>query len=1135
MADVFISYARSTANQAQSVARALEGLGYDVWMDVALPTHRAYSEVIEEQLHAAAAVVVIWSPDAAKSEWVRSEANRGRNDQKLVQVAVERIRLPMPFDQIHCADLSDWAGNPDHLGWKAVTASIAVLVEGKNGARPEEFAAPAVSEQTTPRNERRHLTVLTAGLVNAGRLAATLDPEEWQSLSAQFNQAAGAAIRAHGGYVAKAGDSIVAYFGYPVAQEYAAERAVRAALALVEAIAQLRATAELPRGVELAASVGLHVGTVVISPDSSGGIEVFGDVPALSADIQKSAGAGAVVLTSDVHNLVSGQFLVEDRGVAAREGGGGDLNLFRALSPAVASRHGRGYSPRSQTAFVGREEEVGVLNGRWRRACDGEGQLVLLVGEAGIGKSRLVEEFRERITSEPHLWVDCGAGPLYANTTFHPVADMLGQTLGWRGDETAKARLLTLQQSLSRTGLNPAEATPLIAEMLDLPQPANFPTLALSPEERRRRLLAVLAQWTLGAAAHQPLVLVMEDLHWMDPSTMELIHILAEQLATARLLLVCTARPEFKAAWPPRSHHTLITVNRLSARETRELVAGVTAKTGLAKEMLEAVIRRTDGVPLFAEELTRLMMERGGQPEARDIPATLLDSLSARLDRLGGAREVAQLGAVLGREFTFDLVKAVSKMPEADLKSGLDRLADAELVYVRGAPPEATYLFKHALILDAAYASLLKSSRRQLHARAAQAITEGFPAIAEAQPEVLARHWNAAGEVDKAIAAWTTAGQRASSRAAHVEAAGHFRAALEIVEALAQGTDRANTELTLLLGLAVSISASQGYTSPEVAEVLGRARTICDHLGNVAGLFGVMLNICHFYTVAGEEEPAMDAAARCLKIAEETHQPDQLIQAHFNVGYMLYSRAELAAGRKHLELSAALYRKHRDEPLVRYGPSDPLVEALSPQPIVLYAMGEEEAAAARSDEQLAHVRSLGSPYDLAYGLGFRWVYKTLAGDFEEALRCAEEIVTVSEANGYPIWRDVGLGDRGLSLGRLGQFKEGREFFQAAIAEQRRSGNVHALGLYLGEVAKIYLEAGEEDAALATVDEALTWASRSYLFILPRLHVLRAEILARRSPLDNGAAKAALRAALEIAGRHGARKFVIEAETALASL
>ncbi len=1134
MADVFISYARSTASEARRVARALEELGYDVWMDVALPTHRAYSEVIEEQLHAAGAVVVIWSPDAAKSEWVRSEANRGRNEQKLVQVAVEATRLPMPFDQIHCADLSDWIGDPDHLGWKAVTASIAVLVEGRHGVGRKHATARALGENGVPRSERRHLTVLAAGLVDAGRLATTLDPEEWQVLSAGFNQAASAAIRAHGGYVTKTGNSIVAYFGYPVAQEYAAERAVRAALAVVETMAQVRASADLPRGVELAASAGLHVGTVVIQPDTTGGIEVFGDVPALATEIQKSAGAGAVLLTSDLHNLVSGQFLVEDQGATDR-GGGGDLHLFRALSPAVTSRHGRGYSPRTQTAFVGREEEVGVLVGRWRRVCDGEGQLVLLVGEAGIGKSRLVEEFRERIASEPHLWVDCGAGPLYASTTFFPVAVMMGQALGWRGDETAEARLLALEQSLARTGLSPAEATPLIAEMLGLPQPENYPPLSLAPEERRRRLLAVLAQWTLGAAQHQPLVLVMEDLHWMDPSTMELIQILAEQLATARLLLVCTARPEFKAAWPARGHHTLITVNRLTARQTRELVTGVTAETGLALEMLETVIQRTDGVPLFAEELTRLMVERGGQPEAGDIPSTLLDSLAARLDQVGAAKEVAQLGAVLGREFTYALIKAVSTMPEADLTLGLERLADAELIYIRGAPPEATYLFKHALILDAAYAALLKSRRREIHARAAQAITDAFPAIAEAQPELLGRHWSAAGEIDKAIAAWTTAGQRASSRAAHVEAAGHFRAALDLAEALPQGVDRANTELSLLLGLAISLSASQGYTSPEVAEVLDRARTICDQLGNVAGLFGVMINICHFYTVAGEEEPAMDAALRCLKIAEETHLPDQLLQGHFNVGYMHYSQGELAEARKHLELSASLYRKHRDEPLTRYGPSDPLVEALSPQPLVLYAMGEIEEAARRSDEQLAHVRSLGSPYDLAYGLGFRWVYETLTGRFEDALGHAEEMVEVSEANGYPIWRDVGLGDKGLSLGRLGRFAEGREIFETALAEQRRSGNVHAAGLYLGEAAKIYLESGDAIAALRTIDEALVWGSKSSLIMLPRLQILRAEILTRLSPPDGDAARAALNEALRLGRSQGARKFMSEAEAALARL
>ncbi|HEY1559649.1 MAG TPA: AAA family ATPase [Caulobacteraceae bacterium] len=1128
MADVFISYARSTAGQAQTVARALERLGYDVWIDDALPTHRAFSDVIEEQLHAAAAVVVIWSADAAKSEWVRSEASRGRSEQKLVQVSVESLRLPMPFDQIHCADLSAWSGEAGHPGWKAVTASVAHLVEGK-GAAPRD-AKEAKTHPPQPRSERRHLTVLTCGLVNAGKLAAALDPEEWHVLVGDFVRTAGEAIRGYGGFVAKAGVPLVAYFGYPVAQEYAAVRAVRAGLAVVDAVSSVTAQAGIGPGLKISASAGVHVGTVVVSAGPSGETEIFGDVPVIAGEIQKGAEAGAVMMTADVHNVVSGQFIVAELGEALREGGA--LRLFQAVSPAIATRHGRGFSPRTRTLFVGREDEVRVLVGRWERACDGEGQLVLLTGEAGIGKSRLVEEFQARLKGEPHLWVECGAGPLYANTTFHPVADMLGQALGWRGDEPPEARLVALKASLDRAGLNAGEAAPLVAEMLDFP-PEICPPSTLPPEERRRRLLNVLAHWTLGATQSQPMVLVMEDLHWMDPSTMELIQILAEQLATARLLMVCTARPEFRQPWPAKSHHAHITVSRLTARQTRELVASVASGSGLSEAVLRAVTARTDGVPLFAEELTRLMQAGGESLSTRDIPATLLDSLGARLDQLGGAKDVAQLGSVLGREFSYGLIKAVSTMGESDLKSGLEKLVDAELVYVRGAPPETTYQFRHALILDAAYANLLKSRRRELHARAAQALADEFPALAESRPEVLARHWEGAGEGQKAILAWIAAGRRAAARAAHVESVEQFRAALDLVQDLPEGAERSGLELPLLLGLAVSLSATLGYTAPEVFEVLGRARTICDQLGNVAGLFAVLVGICNFYSVAGDLDAAEDAALKCQKIADETGLPAQRIQAAFIVGYCRYSKGQLDEARQDLERTIRLYDEHDGASLTFYSPTNPRVEALSALSIVLYAIGDTDAAAARADELLANARSLRRPYELAFALAFRWVYDAFAGDFARALEHATEGLALCEANGYSTYRAIAVVTRGVSLAMTSEVDLGLDAYGAGLEVMKRMGILRALGLFMGEAARAMVKAGRIAEAVPVIDEAIERAERSFRIVLPRLHMLRAESLSRVSLPDREGARAELARALELARTQGSLKFVEEAEAALA--
>ena len=453
--------------------------------------------------------------------------------------------------------------------------------------------------------------------------------------------------------------------------------------------------------------------------------------------------------------------MVEDRGAQALKGIERPIQLYRVVQPSgVRGRLEAAAAAHGLTPFVGREDELRLLMNRWERALDGEGQVALIVGEAGIGKSRLVQRFHEQIAGTPHTWVEAAAGAFFQNTPFYAVTEMLRELLAWRSDESAEEQLAQLETRLELAGLKPAEALPLIAPLLDLPIPAKYPPSPLSPEQQRRRLLATLVEWALGAARVQPTVIAIEDLHWADPSTLELIQLLVEQGATARLLLLYTARPEFHAQWPPRAHHTQITLDRLSSRNVRTMVEEVAARTALSEETIAAVVERTSGVPLFVEELTRAVLESGNaRLTGSEIPVTLHDSLMARLDRLGPAKEVIQIGAVIGSEFSYELLHAAYPIGEEDLQRALRNLADAELLYMRGIAPEATYRFKHALIRDAAYEALLKSRRPRLHHRVAQTITEKFPAMAEAHPEILARHWTEAGETEPAIAQWSKAGE----------------------------------------------------------------------------------------------------------------------------------------------------------------------------------------------------------------------------------------------------------------------------------------------------------------------------------------------------------------------------------------
>ena len=739
-------------------------------------------------------------------------------------------------------------------------------------------------------------------LVGSTELASRLDPEEWREIVANYHNAATEAAVRFGGYVAQyLGDGLLVYFGYPQAHEDDPERAALAGLAILDSIAGLNRRFVGERRPVLAARIGIHTGSVVVSKNDATGANVFGDVPNIASRVQSLADPDTVVITAAVHQLVSGLFVVEDRGAHPLKGIDTPIRLYRVLHPSGVRGRLAAAASRGLTPFIGREDELRLLLNRWAQARNGEGQVLLVVGEPGIGKSRLVQRFREHIADTPHSWVDCAAAALYQSTPFYMVADMIQQGIRWRGEQTPSERLAGLEAALDLAGVQPREAIPLLAPLINLEVPAKYQPSDIPPAQQRNRLLATIAAWALGTARIQPLVIAVEDLHWADPSTLELIQLLAEQCSMAPLMLICTARPEFHAPWPLRAHHTVMTLNRLSARNVREMVAGVSPETPLSPDNVEVVVQRSGGVPLFVEELTRLVLQSGdGEAVLRQIPATLEDSLMARLDRLtDSAREVAQVASVIGNEFSWELLSTVSAMDDQKLGEALKKLADAELLLAEGIPPKANYRFRHALIQDTAYQSLLRTKRQYYHRLIARALEERFPEIAQAEPQILAHHFTEANLVTKAIPQWQMAGQKAVQRSANAEAVSHLTKALEMLKTLPESPSRVEQELALQVTLSVPLMLTKGYAAPEVEKVHNRALELYQQVPESPQFFPMLFGLWSFYSVRAEYSQAREIGEQLLSLAHTAQDSNLLIEAHVARGNTLSFVGELLLAREH--------------------------------------------------------------------------------------------------------------------------------------------------------------------------------------------------------------------------------------------
>jgi len=980
---------------------------------------------------------------------------------------------------------------------------------------------------TAAEGERRQLTVLFCDLVGSTAIAEQLDPEDWREIAAQYQRAAAETVTNFGGHVAKyLGDGLLVYFGYPQAHEDDPERAVRGGLALIDTVAELNHRLEPAHRVRLAVRVGMHTGPVVIGEGAGAGAEVFGDTPNVAARVQALADPDAVLITEATHRLVSGRFIVEAKGAPPLKGVRQPVAVFRVVQASGVRSRLDAAGPRGLTPFVGREGERRLLGERWAQARAGEGQVVLITGEAGIGKSRLVQRFKEDLGGEPHTWLECAGSPYHQHSPFYAVTEMLGRALAWRGDEPVEERIVRLEQGLAGAGLQLSEALPLVAPLLALPVPDRYAPLRLSPEAQRKKLLATLVAWLLGLARLQPAVAVLEDLQWVDPSTLELQALLAEQGATAPVLFLYTARPEFRAPWPLLAHHAQVTLGRLGRAHVRAMVAGVAARATLA-ELIEAVVSRTDGVPLFVEELTKAVLEAedsGIAPE-RTIPATLQDSLMARLDRLGPAKEVAQVAAVIGREFSYTLLDVVSRLADADLQASLHRLADAELLYARGVPPDAHYVFKHALVQETAYGSLLKSRRRELHRRVAEVLLARFPEIADGQPELLAHHHTEAGDFEPAVAAWQRAAEPAFARSALQEAAAHYTSALAALARLPESAERDQRELLLQIALWGVLLTTKGWAAPEAARVIARARELGARHGDPAQLLLVLMGHWVVTLTRGQLSAAQALADQVLESAERDARRPSLVLGHLAQGTTRFHRGDLLDARAHLEKAVSLYGAEE----AFAGSVDPGVVALNYAALVAWQLGFADAGRLRVREGLALAQRLGRAQDVAAALCYGLLYHVFAREPRRILEQADKLVQLASDHGLSQFLARGRMMRGWALAEEGQCEEGIGQLREGIEMMTAIGVAVTRGHELSLLAEALARSGALAEAHVVLEEAFAALEDSIIDKLALLH-LRGELFAHEGRPE---AEASFRAAIELARRQGAKMYELRATTSLA--
>jgi len=1050
----------------------------------------------------------------------------------------------------------------------AVTSVSATTEPVAHEDMPNTMSLPAVAEPEPPSEfsrslirrgaERRRVTLIQCGsdLYESEDIQASLDTDEQSELLHEYQELCRSVCLESGGTVVQETDTgLLLCFGYPTTYEDAVYRAVRTGRRAIDELAAFNTRQQKQRGVSLFGQIAIHSDFAILEEKGQRGdtLSLVGAVRHVVNSLEGIGDPNTVIISVATHKLVKGSFDCESLGLQRIKGVAGGTEVFVVTGEKSRNTLVDETDANELTPLIGRDREVGLMQERWEQAAEGMGQVVLLIGEAGLGKSRLVHALKKHVTElsdeDASPVIEWRTTAQHKSSSLYAASNCFELALGFEAGQSDDDKLDRLEEYLRKWDLDGDQELSLFASLLSIPSERRYAPLDLSPQLKKQKTFELLLDWLKECAGRQPVLFVVEDLHWIDPTSLQFIELLVDQGLNDSVLTLLTFRPEFETPWKSKAHQTSVALNRLTKRQIGEMMAAKLSVENLPQPVVDQIADRTDGVPLFVEEFSNMLLESGMidrisnfDPESSasmsqlEIPATLQDLLMAKLDRIASNMEVVQLGAAIGREFSYELLKSVSKLDDGDLAAEVQKLVEAELLFERGRGNRVRYQFKHALIQDAAYGSLVKKRRQQFHQQIAEALEEAFAEVRDRQPELLAHHFDAAGDVPKGVEYWLLAGRRANQQSANAEAIAHLSQGLELLDRLDEGPDRDRFELDLRLALAVPLTATKGYVAAEVEAEYVRARDLARKADNIEGLLPVLHGLYRYYVVQADNQQARQLGEEILETAEQLGDPEHIMEAHRSLSLTLSFIGEFDKVLHHVRAGLATYdtEAHADHKFV-YG-ADPGMIFMSFEAWALWHQGFPDQAYQTVQKAFAHTEAIRHPHSRAFCLSFNCGTLAFLGLWDECRQAAEEAIEISTKHGFPFWLGKGTVMKGACLIKTGSPDEGIKQISGSLEKFNQAGVGMWRPFHLALLAEGYHLTGRTDEALKQIAAALEIADRqrgdSHA---ADLHRLLGEWTLLQDESATAAAERHFQQAIQIAQQQSSRSMQLRAMTSLARL